>query len=69
VEEKAPEMAIVSVSNVLWSLARLHTPVSAEVLDVLAQRAAKECREAEPRHLSTVLWALAVLNYEVGPDH
>ena len=64
VEETAEEMAVVSVSNVLWALARLHYPASPELVDILAARAARECASAEPRHLSTVMWALAVLGHE-----
>ena len=60
-EETAEEMAVVSVSNVLWALARLHYPATPELVDILAARAAIECASAEPRHLSTVMWALAVL--------
>mmetsp|Transcript_31973 Transcript_31973/g.51209 ORF Transcript_31973/g.51209 Transcript_31973/m.51209 type:complete len:332 (+) Transcript_31973:218-1213(+) len=64
VEKKVDEMAVVSVSNVLWALARLHYPASAMLTDALAARAAHECKSAEPRHLSTVMWALAVLDHE-----
>lgn len=60
VEQRVDEMGVVSVSNVLWALARLKYPVSAALTDVLAARAARECKSAEPRHLSTVMWALAV---------
>ena len=57
VEEKAGEMSAVSVSNALWATARLRYPASEALVEKLASRAATECAKAEPRHLSTVLWA------------
>ena len=64
VSEKAPEMAIVSVANALWAMARLQHAGPEGTVDALARRAARECAGAEPRHLSTVMWALAVLGHE-----
>ena len=64
VEEKAPEMAIVSVANSLWAMARLQWAGSGGTVDALARRASRECVGGEPRHLSTVMWALAVLGHE-----
>ena len=64
VHEKAPEMAIVSVANALWAMARLQHAGPEGAVDALARRAARECAGAEPRQLSTVMWALAVLGHE-----
>ena len=63
-ESTVGEMAIVSVSNVLWALARMHYPAPASLVDALASRAASTMDSAEPRHVSTVMWALAVLGHE-----
>ena len=64
VHEKAPEMAIVSVANALWAMARLQHAGPEGAVDALARRATRESAGAEPRHLSTVMWALAVLGHE-----
>ena len=64
VETMAPEMAVVSVANALWAMARLQWAGPESTVDALARRAARECVTGEPRHLSTVMWALAVLGHE-----
>ena len=60
------EMSIVSVSNTLWALARLRCDIHEinALLDDLAGRAAATAHNAQPKHLATVMWALAVLGHE-----
>ena len=60
------KMSIVSVSNVLWALARLRIDLGETnaLFDDLAGRAAATAHSAQPKNLATVVWALAVLEYE-----
>ena len=60
------EMSVVSISNVLWALARLRCDL--DEIDMLvgdlAGRAAATVHNAQPKHLATVVWAFAVLGHE-----